>query len=1257
MVHLPTRLNRFRHEAHQTIEHGMVKEIEFSGSTYQILIEDLHTHKECWVFMQLDGKKIKDAFCSCEEIGETDENPPCVHLAAAYLSIYNHKPLPLHQRFKRSLWNAIGHLCVDQFGDEATVLASNQAGFYEFKTKSKKTLFYIKAKNPSVSEQVDSIIKEPPQQTEETSLKFSNLPAEEIEQWRQGKPSSQLRYNLSFWSDLAKWLLTLQEQGQPYTIKFGYSTKQIPDWIEVHFDDVELGLHIAEKELPVIIPSLATVKSPLTVEYVGNQGIAGMTYDEGNGVLTIQAEKMTSKQGVKHFDHSEGKIIPLEGWNYVTGKGFFADEPHILLQTPQLSGEELAHAFNEHGRTIANFLSPIAVHFDPVAIHYKLFFDKGWNLHISAYVLEEGDLSLKNSHLFADWAYIEGKGFYHLEAKRFEQVETIIPVVEISDFISQNQSWLNTQEGFQTHVKSLEYQLTYTLNDNDRLTFSRTLSKTKNLSKLQDLGTWVYLDGHGFYPKTLSSMGFLLRPGLSLSAEQIPLFIRMHRDELNLIDGFFNSVCPVVKTGLRIQLNKQTIQIDPEYELASEFQNQKVRLFDYVTYVKDKGFYELPLPLRLPERFNHSVTLEGEDVITFLTSEIQGIQKQIISIDPRLELPLEKTLVTNFIAPLKDKGKGWYQFALFYETERGLISVVDLWEALKKKQVFGFFEAGLIDLREKRYDWLRQLKKDRFDKASKTIALTTLEMMRLHAFDPIELLETASPQSGQTREILDELIHLRTPDEPHIEGLLSHLRPYQEIGVRWLWFLYQQHLSGLLCDDMGLGKTHQAMGLIASIHHFFQTHAEGIPVHFLIVCPTSVIYHWQEKLRDFLPQIRVQTFYGSNRTLAGFKEDYDVLLTSYGVLRNEKEMLSKIPFELIVLDEIQISKNPSSRIYAALKLMKANMKVGLSGTPIENYLRELKSLFDIVLPSYMPSESEYREFFIRPVEKEQNTQRKRLLSRLIHPFILRRKKEDVLTDLPEKIEELAYCDLLHYQHQLYAEVLETRRRHILTELQDENQPISYMHIFALLSSLKQICDHPAVYLKKPGDYRQYTSGKWELFLELLREARESKQKVVVFSQYLSMLDIIESYLMEHGIGFASIRGATQDRKEQIHRFNHDPDCEVFVGSLQAAGLGIDLTAGSVVIHYDRWWNAARENQATDRVHRIGQTRGVQVFKLITKNTFEEKIHAMIQRKGQLMEDVIGVDEQNVLKKFSRAELMDLLTLVDTEEHAELSDEE
>ena len=412
------------------------------------------------------------------------------------------------------------------------------------------------------------------------------------------------------------------------------------------------------------------------------------------------------------------------------------------------------------------------------------------------------------------------------------------------------------------------------------------------------------------------------------------------------------------------------------------------------------------------------------------------------------------------------------------------------------------------------------------------------------------------------------------------------------------------------------------------------------------MCPTSVIYHWQEKLQEYLEGFRIVTFYGLERSLDDFDESCHVLLTSYGVCRREVKRLKEMKFDLAVLDEVQAAKSQASRLHHALLQIQASMRVGLTGTPIENHLMELKALFDVVLPTYMPSEHDYREFFIKPIEKEQNLQRRQLLSRLIKPFVLRRKKGDVLTDLPEKTEEVFHCELSEEQRHLYREVLEQTRSQVMDDLKDPNKVVPYVHIFAILTQLKRVCNHPAVYLKQPEKFRKHESGKWDLFVELLSEARASGQKVVVFTQYLAMLDIFEDYLKSEGIAFASIRGATINRGEQLRLFNQDPSCEVFLGSLQAVGLGVDLTAASVVIHYDRWWNAARENQATDRVHRIGQTRGVQVFKLVTKGTFEERIDALISAKGRLMEEVVGVDDQDVIKRLDRTELIQLLQYVD-----------
>ena len=264
---------------------------------------------------------------------------------------------------------------------------------------------------------------------------------------------------------------------------------------------------------------------------------------------------------------------------------------------------------------------------------------------------------------------------------------------------------------------------------------------------------------------------------------------------------------------------------------------------------------------------------------------------------------------------------------------------------------------------------------------------------------------------------------------------------------------------------------------------------------------------------------------------------------------------------------------------------------------------------------------------------------------MIKPFILRRKKSEVLLELPEKIEEISYCDLSDEQKQLYTKTFLLHKEALIKDLESGDKPVPYLHVFSLLSSLKQICDHPCLISKDYSEFQKHKSGKWDLFVELLQEVRDSGQKLVIFSQYLNMLDMIETYLKENKIGYAGIRGSTRNRKEQLENFKKDPQCEVFLASLQAVGVGVDLVSASVVIHYDRWWNPARENQATDRVHRIGQNRGVQVFKLVTKGTIEEHIHRLIEKKLTLAEGVLGFDEQDQIKGLDRDELLKLLWLI------------
>lgn len=1237
---LPDYLQPFLKEAQQYISKGLVRDVEFSGGTYQVLVIDAKTEEGVWAFLQLNSKgQIKDCFCSCEQ-GEEDGH--CVHLAAAFLRIYNGQSVPLHQRFEHSLFYALCKLYADRIGDDPIALQHDKQNRYSHTSAGGKVVFSIKATTPEASERLYSIIEERSQETEETSIKFSNLPQDELDLWREGKPTDHLRYELSFWNDIAHWFMQLQDAHEPCTITFGYTSSQIPNHITLSFPSVEALFYISEANLPLIIPALETVNSPLKVHYTSQDAIESITYSKTTDTLHIE-----HKKGSKDKQKEDGAHEHIfGGWRYVPEHGFYEHGAHQLLNRSTLSGADLVQALNAHAKTIQALLKGTALHSNTIRLSYKLTFDPKGDLHISAYAFSPGDLTKPNAHYYVNWIYIEDDGFYPIEEPRFNTAEIIVRATEISEFVRKERSWLNTQEGFQVFLTSIESQITYSLSRDNRLSFVRTHTSTERSGAGKDFGAWIYMPGEGFYSKISSYTSLPVNSGTSIPAEQIPFFIHVHKSELEGIPGFFNPKSPVMKMGLKIELVGNSIHVNREYELRPECVAKDVRFFDNVVYVGGEGFYELPPEYAIPERYRHPVVIEPKDISTFLNLDFEALQEVASSVDIRLIKPESIQLSASNVSEETGPQKGWYSLQAGYETDRGFIPVSEIATALRQKKEYLFHKAGLIDLTDPMFDWLRQMPKNRFEKDTNNVLLPILELIRLDALQKVTIKGTGS-EASRSRAILKEINEFHVAVKPDLTHLKSILRPYQDLGVQWLWFLFCHELSGLLCDDMGLGKTHQAMGLMAAVLNYFKKHEPDARPQFLVVCPTSVLYHWQEKLLEYMPNLRVCLFYGSGRNIEEFNNhQYDLLLTSYGIWRMEFEHLSDIHFEVAILDELQIAKNHHSRVHLSLRHLKARLRIGLTGTPIENQLRELKALFDLVLPGYMPGEIDYRELFMKPIERDNDHKKKRLLQRFVKPFILRRKKQEVLEDLPEKVEEVIHCVLSPEQQRMYNEIVQQSRQHILEQIRDKSMPIPYMHIFAVLSSLKQICNHPAAFLKKPEEYKKYESGKWDLFVELLNEARDSQQKVVVFTQYLAMLDIFESYMTENNIGFATIRGSTTNRGEQVRRFNQDPTCEVFLGSLQASGLGVDLTAGSVVIHYDRWWNAAREDQATDRVHRIGQTRGVEVFKIVTKGTFEERIDAIIKKKSRLLEEVVGADDHRFLKKFDRDEIFLLLQEVE-----------
>lgn len=638
------------------------------------------------------------------------------------------------------------------------------------------------------------------------------------------------------------------------------------------------------------------------------------------------------------------------------------------------------------------------------------------------------------------------------------------------------------------------------------------------------------------------------------------------------------------------------------------------------------------------------LTLRRHQVPGFLAANAEAIGEGVLVLDaPLRDRRIFKTYDGIEIA---DAGidleealkRSWWWLSIEYGFGNARVSLAEILQAKAQGHPYLEVPGGWIDLHAPAFRHLEELlgREVRGDR----VGLAASEVLRLQATaeSPVRLAG-----EGEGSEILARLLELR-PAEPFRQpaGVWTTLRPYQRIGAEWLRFLWENRLGGLLCDDMGLGKTLQAMALMGGLVEEKATEAP-----FLVACPTSVIPHWRAQLRRHAPGLQPLVHHGAQRRFPSHLMAGDVLITSYGVLRRDVEALSGVPFALAVFDEVQQVKNRQTQAWQAASRLQAQVRLGLTGTPIENALADLKTLFDLVLPGYLGSDAAFEERYLQIPDNRGRAaaeeERRKDLRRMISPFVLRRLKSAVLDELPEKIEDLRTCVLSEDQVRLYREAVSGEGAELARRIEEApDEPVPYIHVFALLNLLKQICDHPALALKELDRADELASGKWDLFREILEEALGSGQKVVVFSQYLGMIELMRRHLESAGVGHVVLTGATADRGSIVDRFNRDPGCRVFLGSLKAGGTGIDLVAGSVVIHYDRWWNAAREDQATDRVYRIGQKRAVQVFKLVTEGTLEEKISALIDRKRQMMESIVQEDDPRLAKIFTRDELLEML---------------
>lgn len=469
------------------------------------------------------------------------------------------------------------------------------------------------------------------------------------------------------------------------------------------------------------------------------------------------------------------------------------------------------------------------------------------------------------------------------------------------------------------------------------------------------------------------------------------------------------------------------------------------------------------------------------------------------------------------------------------------------------------------------------------------------------------------------------------------EGINAEFREYQTKGFGWLWFMYKYGLNGILADDMGLGKTLQALAVIQKAKE------EDGPMPTLVICPTTVVFNWESEIQKFAPTLSCMKLSGVERKQF-FKEipNYDVVITSYALVRRDIAKLKEYNFRYIILDESQNIKNAMSQTAQAVKKLQASHKLALSGTPIENKLEELWSVFDFLMPGFLFSVADFNSRYVNPIMERQDKTVEKRLKLQIYPFILRRMKRDVAKDLPDKVENIAYCELTDEQKDFYLQVLDSTKEELFKSIEQNGLEKSRLSIFSALLRLRQICCHPRLY-DKENVKNIMKSGKFEKLKAMLEEIIGEGHRILLFSQFVDMLDLIKGWLEREGIPYEYLTGKTKDRQGAVERFNSTPSIPIFLISLKAGGTGLNLTGADYVIHYDPWWNPAVEDQATDRAYRIGQTKKVFVYRLITKNTVEEKIQKLKTVKRNLVDSVISVD-RNIVKSLTMDDIREIFSV-------------
>lgn len=476
----------------------------------------------------------------------------------------------------------------------------------------------------------------------------------------------------------------------------------------------------------------------------------------------------------------------------------------------------------------------------------------------------------------------------------------------------------------------------------------------------------------------------------------------------------------------------------------------------------------------------------------------------------------------------------------------------------------------------------------------------------------------------KSREIFEGFNKLKSKRLSLPKSMKADLRPYQQQGVKWLNYLHENKFGGCLADDMGLGKTLQTITLLSGLYPEVQKPS-------LIVMPKSLLFNWENELKKFSPSLTYYTFYAQNRDLEEAMKS-NLILTTYAMMRNTIEQFKEKEFYYVILDESQNIKNINSQGSKAVMLLQAEHRLALSGTPVENNLIELYSLFRFLNPAMFGTIDEFNKHYAYPIHENADKDVSLELRKKIYPFILRRLKKHVLKELPPKIEQVLYVEMGDEQKRLYEERRKYFQEFIKTKVATEGIEKSQIIILQAMTELRQIASTPES--KSDG---LIVSAKRELLIENVTEATANGHKVLIFVSFINALDTICEELANAGITYISMSGATTDRQTLVNKFQQDKNCKVFVMTLKTGGVGLNLTAADIVFIYDPWWNVAAENQAIDRTHRMGQEKSVLAYKLITKGTIEEKILQLQEKKKEIFENIIGSDSASI-KSLSQSDI-------------------